>query len=41
MQAKPDRRDRLRAEIILLAARGWRNARISAQQRCGEDTVRR
>jgi transposase len=39
--AKTPWRDRLRAEIVLLAARGWRNARIAAELRCGEDTVRK
>jgi transposase len=34
-------RDRLRAEIVLAAARGRPNARIAADLRCGEDTVRK
>jgi transposase len=39
--AKTPWRDRLRAEIILLAARDRPNARIAAELRCGEDTVRK
>lgn len=39
--AKTCWRDRLRAEIVLLAARDWRNARIAAELRCTEDTVRK
>jgi transposase len=39
--AKTPRRDWVRAQVVLLAARGWRNARIAAELRCGEDTVRK
>jgi transposase len=39
--AKTHWRDRLRAEIVLRAARDWRNARIAAGLGCGEDTVRK
>jgi transposase len=39
--AKTCWRDRLRAEIVLFAARDWRNARIAAELRCAEDTVRK
>jgi len=39
--AKTPRRDWVRAQVVLLAARGWRSARIAAELRCGEDTVRK
>lgn len=39
--AKTPWRDRLRAEIVLAAARDRGNARIAAELRCCEDTVRR
>jgi transposase len=39
--AKTHWRDWLRAEIVLLAARDWRNARIAVGLGCGEDTVRK
>jgi transposase len=39
--AKTHWRDRLRAEIVLAAARDRGNARIAADLRCSEDTVRR
>jgi transposase len=39
--AKTPRRDWVRAQVILLAARGWRSARIAAELRCGQDTVRK
>jgi transposase len=31
----------VRAQVVLLAARGWRSARIAAELRCGQDTVRK
>ena len=39
--AKTSWRDRLRAEIVLAAARGRRTARIARDLRCDEDTVRK
>jgi transposase len=39
--AKTPRRDWVRAQVVLLAARGWCSARIAAELRCGEDTVRK
>jgi transposase len=39
--AKTCWRDRLRAQVVLAAARGRSNARIAAGLRCGEDTVRK
>jgi transposase len=39
--AKTARRDWVRAQVVLLAARGWRSAWIAAELRCGEDTVRK
>src|SRR5271166_3611268 len=39
--AKTAHRDRLRAQIVLVAARGWDNARIAADLRITVDTVRK
>lgn len=39
--AKTAHRDRLRAQIVLAAARGWQNARIAADLRTTADTVRK
>ena len=39
--AKTAHRDRLRAQIVLAAARGWENARIAADLRITVDTVRK
>jgi transposase len=39
--AKTAHRDRQRAQIVLLAARGWRTAAIARRLQITEDTVRK